>query len=117
VARSEPGKFGLRLFLKHSKKKKKFSPCERQPRENSQCKLTEGQLAVAKSRQTLQNKHNVSYFSKENGNLKHCSTSLLEKQHFSPPVETVLERYQPKNRLAQQPATTTNRSLEGIITL
>ncbi len=104
MARSEPGKFGLRLFLKHSKKKKKFSPCERQPRENSQCKLTEGQLAVAKSRQTLQNKRNVFYFSKENGNLKHCSTSLL--------VETVLERYQPKIRLAQQPATTTNRSLE-----
>ncbi len=97
---SEPRKFGLRLYLKHSKKKKKFSPCERQPiRENSQCKLTEGQLVVAKSRQTLQNKHNVFYFSKENGNLKHCSTPFLE-------------RYQPKNRLAQQPATTTNRSLE-----
>jgi hypothetical protein len=106
---SEPRKFGLRLYLKHSKKKKKFSPCERQPRENSQCKLTEGQLAVAKSRQTLQNKNNVFYFPKENGNLKHCSTPFL--------VKTVLERYQQKNRLAQQPATTTNRSLEGIITL
>ncbi len=66
MARSEPRKFGLRLFLKNSKKKKKFSLYERQPRENSQCKLTEGQqLAVAKSRQTLQNKHNVFYFSKE----------------------------------------------------
>jgi hypothetical protein len=108
VARSEPRKFGLRLFLKNSKKKK-FSLYERQPGENSQGKLIEGQLAVAKSRQTLQNKNNVFYFPKENGNLKHCSTPFL--------VKTVLERYQQKNRLAQQPATTTNRSLEGIITL
>jgi hypothetical protein len=105
---SQPRKFGLRLFLKNSKKKK-FSLYERQPGENSQGKLIEGQLAVAKSRQTLQNKNNVFYFPKENGNLKHCSTPFL--------VKTVLERYQQKNRLAQQPATKTNRSLEGIITL